>query len=141
MLIVVAHGFAVLPYYQHTATILYQPPDGFSRGTALHHISTGCFTAIAPSFYLMQFSILLRSNVPLIDVNVAKRDLSVPISATSMMLKMMKAVIKMLMTMTMSHLMLIMLMMIMTTMMMKRRKRKRKTRAMNRIHFILVREL
>ena len=68
-----------------------------------------------------------------------KRDLNVTISAAAVMLKMMEAVIMMLMTMTMSHLMLVMLMMIMTTMMMKRRRTK--TREVNRIPFILVREL
>ena len=64
-----------------------------------------------------------------------KRDLNVTISAAAVMLKMMEAVIMMLMTTTMSHLMLVMLMMIM----MKRRRTK--TREVNRIPFILGREL
>ena len=75
-------------------------------------------------------------HVPVIDVNVAKRDINVPISAAAMMLKMMEAVIMMPITVSMSHLMLIMLMMIMRTMM-----KRKKMRGMNRIPFILVREL
>ena len=49
------------------------------------------------------------------------------------MLKMIKALIIMLMTAIMSHLMLIMLIMM--------KKRKGKTRGMNRIPFIVIREL
>ena len=47
------------------------------------------------------------------DVNVARRDLNVQISAAAMTLKMMEALIMMLMTTIMSYLMFIMLMMIM----------------------------
>ena len=56
-----------------------------------------------------------------------------------MMLKMMEAVIIMLMTMIINYMVLIMLMMNMTTWRLKRRGSK--TREMNRIPFILVREL
>ena len=56
-----------------------------------------------------------------------------------MMLKMMEAAIIMLMTMIINYMVLIMLMMNMTTWRLKRRRSK--TREMNRIPFILVREL
>ena len=52
----------------------------------------------------------------------------------AMMLKMIEAVIIKLMTVIMNHLMLIMLMMM-------KRGRRRKTRGLNRIPFILIREL
>ena len=45
---------------------------------------------------------LIKEQFPLIDVNVAKWNLNVAISAAAMMLKMMEAVIMMPVTMTMS---------------------------------------